>query len=92
MGNQFLTMEHTKKWYRAEHIFPTVSDRETYDSWAGLGKKTTAERALDEVRRRLEPGVENLPRRSVRNALKEIMHREAEKAGFKDLPDIAKYY
>jgi trimethylamine--corrinoid protein Co-methyltransferase len=92
MGSQFLTMDHTRKWYRAEHIFPTVSDRETYEGWAGLGKKTTAERALDEVRRRLEPGVENLPRRSVRQALKEIMHREAEKAGFEDLPDLTKYY
>ena len=44
---QFLTMPHTRKWYRVEHTFPTVTDRETYDGWAALGKKNIAERASE---------------------------------------------
>lgn len=91
-GSQFLTMAHTRKWYRAEHTFPTVTDRETYDGWAALGRKTAAERAADEVDRLLRPAVENLPRRSVRQELKEIMHREAGKAGFRELPDLSNFY
>jgi trimethylamine--corrinoid protein Co-methyltransferase len=92
MGSQFLTMPHTRKWYRAEHIFPVVTDRETYDGWAALGKKTIAERAAEEAARLLKPAVENLPRRSVRQELKEIMHREAGKAGYRELPDLSNFY
>lgn len=92
MGSQFLTMPHTRKWYRAEHIFPVITDRETYDSWAALGKKTIAERAAEEAARLLKPAVENLPRRSVRQELKEILHREAGKAGCRELPDLSNFY
>ena len=91
-GSQFLTMAHTRKWYRAEHIFPVITDRETYDGWAALGKKTIAERASEEAARLLQPAVENLPRRSVRHALKEIMLREAKSAGLAELADLSQYY
>jgi trimethylamine--corrinoid protein Co-methyltransferase len=91
-GSQFLTMPHTRKWYRAEHIFPTVIDRETYDGWAALGKKTIAERASEEAARLLQPVAENPPRRSVRQALREIMLREARQAGLQELPNLGKYY
>ena len=91
-GSQFLTMPHTRKWYRAEHIFPVITDRETYDGWAALGKKTIAERASEEAARLLQPAVENLPRRSVRHALKEIMLREAKSAGLAELADLSQYY
>ena len=92
IGTQFLTMPHTRKWYRVEQTFPVVTDRETYDGWAALGKKTIAERASEEAARLLKPAVENLPRRSVRQQLKKIIQDEAEKAGFRDLPDLSDYY
>jgi trimethylamine--corrinoid protein Co-methyltransferase len=90
---QFLTLPHTRKWYRQEHIFPTVSDRETYDSWVALGRKSMAERAADEVARimQMEPAPA-LPRREVIKDLQGIMAREAEKAGLAALPDLSRYY
>jgi trimethylamine--corrinoid protein Co-methyltransferase len=91
-GTQFLTMPHTREWYRVEHFFPAIADRETYDGWAALGKKTAAERAHDEVNRLLGAPPEEPPRGPVRRELEEIMRREGQKAGLRDLPDLSKYY
>jgi trimethylamine--corrinoid protein Co-methyltransferase len=90
--SQFLTMPHTRQWYRQEHIFPAVTDRETYDSWVALGKKSMAERASGEVGRLLKKEAEILPRKSIRKELREIMLGEAKKAGLAALPDLTKYY
>ena len=38
-GTQFLTMPHTRRWYREEHIFPDIIDRDTYDAWVSAGEK-----------------------------------------------------
>lgn len=92
METQFLTMPHTRKWYRVEHTFPVITDRETYDAWVALGKKTIAERAAEEAARRLRAEVENLPRKSIRQELERIMNREAAKAGFRGLPDLSPYF
>lgn len=35
--SQFLTMEHTRRWYRQEHIFPRILDRTTYGEWIRSG-------------------------------------------------------
>lgn len=43
--SQFLSMPHTKKWYRVEHTFPKIVDRDTYDYWVSLGGKSIADRA-----------------------------------------------
>jgi len=88
---QFLTLSHTRRWYRQEHFFPRVSDRETYDSWVALGRKSMAERAADEVARLLQAGPA-LPRREVIKDLQGIMAREADKAGLAALPDLGPYY
>ena len=56
---QFLSHPHTRKWYRKEHIFPLLIERDTYDAWAARGKKTMADRAADEVEKRLRQTPEN---------------------------------
>lgn len=32
-------MPHTKTWYRKEHTYPNIIDRDTYDYWRSFGKK-----------------------------------------------------
>lgn len=48
-GGEFLTSEHTLFNYRKEFYQQRLSDRNSYDSWKGQGKKRTPERAHDKV-------------------------------------------
>ena len=85
-GMNFLAHPHTRQWYRQEHTFPSLADRETYDAWAAKGKKTMAERAGEEVRRALkEHQPEILPEDKLRE-LKEIIVRYARSLGMAVLP------
>jgi len=82
----FLAHPHTRQWYRQEHTFPSLIDRETYDAWAARGKKTMAERAGEEVRRVLKAHQpEILPEDTLR-ALREIIVRYARSLGVGVLP------
>jgi trimethylamine--corrinoid protein Co-methyltransferase len=85
-GTQFLTMPHTRKWYREEHIFPSITDRETYDGWVSLGKKSMTDRASEEAERLLREHQAALPDEAVMRELGKIMKREARNAGLTDLP------
>ena len=85
-GSQFLTQPHTREWYRLEHTFPSLIDRDTYDAWVSLGRKNAAERAADEVRRRLSETRPNILAESVRDRLKEIMDEDAKRNGVDSLP------
>ncbi len=85
-GMNFLAHPHTRQWYRQEHTFPTLIDRETYDAWAGRGKKTMDQRAGEEVRRALkEHQPEILPDTTLRE-LREIIVRYARSLGVAVLP------
>jgi len=57
---QFLSMPHTRKWYRIEHTFPKIVDRDTYDYWVSLGGKSAEDRAREEVTRILRERKFNL--------------------------------
>jgi trimethylamine--corrinoid protein Co-methyltransferase len=83
---QFLSMTHTKNWYRKEHTFPNVIDRDTYDYWVSLGKKSIAERASEEVERLLQENAPALPEENIIQELKRIMHDDAKKNGISALP------
>jgi len=85
-GLNFLAHPHTRRWYRLEHTFPALADRETYDAWVGHGKKTMADRAREEVRRALKDHQpEMLPDDKLRE-LKEIMTRYGRCLGLAALP------
>ncbi len=83
---QFLTLAHTRKWYRLEHTFPVVTDRETYDAWTELGKKTMADRASDRVKQLIEQNPPALPEAALIQELQKIIIGEARKAGLERLP------
>jgi trimethylamine--corrinoid protein Co-methyltransferase len=90
LETQFLTMPHTRKWYRQEHVFPAIADRETYDSWVSLGKKSAADRAAEEAQKILRAHPAAPPDKAVRAELDKIMHRESQKVGFAGLPELEK--
>jgi trimethylamine--corrinoid protein Co-methyltransferase len=85
---QFLSLSHTKNWYRKEHTFPDIIDRDTYDYWVSLGKKSIAERASEEVERLLRENPSSLPEEDLVQELKKIMHDDAKKNGISSLPEL----
>jgi len=85
---QFLSMPHTRKWYREEHIFLKVVDRDTYDYWVSLGKKSITDRASEEVERILQENPPHLPDEALQKELQKIMTADAKNCGISSLPEI----
>ncbi|MEW5900730.1 MAG: trimethylamine methyltransferase family protein [Acidobacteriota bacterium] len=88
-GASFLTSAHTRKWYREEHTFPSLIDRDTYDAWAALGGKPIGQRAAEEVEKILKENPPRLVKEEVRVELEKIMRADARKNGVTSLPKIA---
>ncbi|MFC2168361.1 trimethylamine methyltransferase family protein [Acidobacteriota bacterium] len=85
---EFLSSTHTRKWYRKEHIYPLLIDRETYDTWVSLGEKSIAERAADEVDELLSEPSDSVLDESTRNELQNIMLSDARNNGLDNLPKV----
>jgi trimethylamine--corrinoid protein Co-methyltransferase len=49
-GGNFVTAKHTRRYMRREHYQPTLSNRDSRDEWEIKGKKSTWERAAEQVR------------------------------------------
>jgi trimethylamine--corrinoid protein Co-methyltransferase len=84
---QFLSMPHTRRWYRDEHIFPKVIDRDTYDYWSSLGKKSIAERANEEVEKLLIEHPPDVVDQADQEDLRTIMLSDAKACGLTKLPE-----
>jgi len=87
-ASQFLSMPHTKKWYRIEHTFPRIIDRDTYDSWVSLGKKSVVDRASEEVERLLKENPPLFLDKDILNELRKIMISHARNYNINSLPEI----
>ena len=85
---EFLTKDHTRKWYQKEHIYPLVIDRDTYDSWVALGKKPIDMRASEEVEKLLATNPPNLVEADVRKSLKDIMLADAKANNVPEIPTL----
>ncbi len=85
---QFLTMPHTRKWYRLEHTFPDLADRETYDAWVAQGQKSMAERAFEGVQNMLARNAPRLVDEKLQDELRAIMLADARKNGAEKLPEL----
>jgi trimethylamine--corrinoid protein Co-methyltransferase len=85
---QFLSMPHTREWYRQEHTFPKIVDRDTYDSWVSLGKKSSADRASDEVERLFKENPHVPLEKDVLGELHKIMLADAHDNGISSLPKV----
>jgi trimethylamine--corrinoid protein Co-methyltransferase len=86
---QFLSLSHTKKWYREEHTFPKLIDREPYDIWVSKGRKSITERAKEEVENLLQKNPPSLPDKETQKTLKEIMLSDARRNDMPSLPEIS---
>jgi trimethylamine--corrinoid protein Co-methyltransferase len=86
---QFLSLSHTRKWYREEHTFPKLIDREPYDTWVSKGRKSITDRAKEEVENLLQKNPPALPDKETQKALKEIMLSDAQRNGMLSLPEIS---
>lgn len=87
-ATQFLSMPHTKRWYREEHLFPDTVDRDTYDTWVAAGEKDMAQRASERLEEILSQRPQNLLEPEARGALSTIMMQEAELVGVESLPRL----
>jgi trimethylamine--corrinoid protein Co-methyltransferase len=87
-GAQFLSLPHTRLWYRKEHSFPKIIDRDTYEAWVSLGRKSMVDRAAEEVARRLGAGPTALLEPAKAGPLKAIMEAYASANGVASLPEI----
>jgi trimethylamine--corrinoid protein Co-methyltransferase len=85
---EFLTKDHTLKWYQKEHTYPLIIDRDTYDTWVGLGKKSMTTRASEEVEKLLTKNPPNLVDQDVKNSLREIMLADAKSIGVQAIPKL----
>jgi len=85
---QFLSMPHTRQWYRKEHTFPKITDRDTYDYWVSLGRKSTADRASDEVERLLKENPHSPMDENIVQELRKIMLADARDNGISSLPEV----
>ncbi len=69
-----LSHDHTLKWYREElHIPSSIIDRSTKEEWANKGRKTTAERAKEQVEKLLKKYSGTTLDKDVIDDLSEIM-------------------
>ena len=85
---QFLSLPHTKKWYRQEHTYPSLVDRDTYDYWVSLGKKSIAERAHEKMNKILQEHPASRPSEKSQKDLKAIMLSDAKQYGIEAIPDL----
>jgi len=87
-GGEFLTMPHTRQWFRKEHVYPKIADRDTYDAWVAAGRKTMNDRAHDEVERLLSSRPPDAPPAAAAAELLRIMKAEAARYGLDHLPPV----
>jgi trimethylamine--corrinoid protein Co-methyltransferase len=87
-GGQFLSLDHTRKWYRKEHRFPKTIDRDTYEAWVSLGKKPMVERAAEEVEQKLANAVAIPLEADKAGELRKIMLGYAKAMGVPSLPEL----
>ena len=85
---EFLSTSHTRKWYKDEHTYPLLIDRDTYGTWTTLGRKSIEERAADEVKRLLSEPSESSLDDALQNELYDIMLADARNNGLEELPKI----
>jgi trimethylamine---corrinoid protein Co-methyltransferase len=86
--SEFLTLSHTRTWYRKEHLFPRLADRNTHEAWAAEGRKSQADRARERVAEILAKTPPALPEDGLAAELRRIMSADASRNGVERLPPM----
>jgi len=87
-STHFLSMSHTREWFKEEHTFPKLIDRDPYDIWNSQGRRSILDRAKDEAADLLQKNPPQLPPGEVRKEMREIMLSAARNSGISSLPEI----
>ena len=81
IGGSYLIHPHTRKWFRKEQYFPSLSDRRKYEDWKRRGQKDAIIRAkerLDEILRDYWPEpLDTETRKRIEAHIKNVEKREA---------------
>jgi trimethylamine--corrinoid protein Co-methyltransferase len=83
---QFLTLPHTRHWYRKEHTRPALMDRDRYEDWVKAGRKTVLDKAHKDVRDRIKKSVLPPLPAAKRRQLDKIMKAYGRSMGIGPLP------
>lgn len=87
---EFLSLPHTKQWFRKEAYFPDpVIDRATLEEWERAGGADAAKRATARVEKLLAAHTPEPLDGAVCGYLEELMTEEAKRAGMETLPPLA---
>ena len=85
----FLTLAHTRKWYREEQYLPSeVIDRASFEGWKSRGEKSTFERARDRVEKLIPTYQPTEMTEDLRQELRLITLRAAQTFGMDSLPPL----
>jgi len=85
----FLTLPHTRKWFREEQYMPSeVIDRASFEGWKSRGEKSTFERARDRVERLISGYQPTNITKDLRKELRTITLRSAQSFGMQSLPPL----
>lgn len=86
---EYLAERHTLKWFKQEQYLPSeVIDRGSLDSWKKKGAKSTFERASERVDRLLASYEPSPISPKLRDELRVIATKAAQKAGMDKLPPL----
>jgi len=87
-GN-FLSLPHTRKWYREEQYLPSeVIDRASFEGWKSRGEKSTFERARDRAEKLIATYQPTTITEELRQELRAITLRAAQTFGMQSLPPL----
>lgn len=85
----FLSLAHTRKWYREEQYQPSeVIDRASFEGWKSRGEKSTFERARDRVETLIPTYQPTEMTKALRQELRGITLRAAQSFGMEALPPL----
>ena len=85
----FLSLPHTRKWYREEQYMPSeVIDRAAFESWKNRGAKSAFERARDRVEKLVATYQPTKITEELRQELRAITLRAAQTFGMQSLPPL----
>jgi len=86
-GGNFLKISHTKKWYRLEHTFPALIERNSYEQWKLSDKKEIWRRAKERKEKLLSLEDEEPLPQEIKKELEKIVLSYGKKFGLESIPE-----
>lgn len=88
-AGDFLSLQHTRDWYRKEQHVPRLLNRDEYPRWTAAGKPTLLQRAEEKVKELLTGEPELVCPAEMARELRAILERHAARLGLGVLPPVS---